>query len=129
MLPEEVSIITAEQRDWDDSYIIDSGRTYCFEFDLEDGQVMEFGMTHTRAESQDLTLRCWFSEKPFGKQEFTFIDSMDIFSLPRLQRTIAIGSPDTDNLYKMPAGKTLYVMIQNVQNSENFFKLTFNIKA
>lgn len=35
MLPEGVSIIRIEDRDWDDNYFIGSGRTFCFEFLLE----------------------------------------------------------------------------------------------
>lgn len=129
MLPEEVSIITEEQRDWDDTYRVDAGRTYCFEFRFAPGEIMEIDVIHTRAQAQDLSLRCWFSEKPYGQQEFPFVDSMDVFYPSRQLRKILIGAPQTDAIYKMPASKTNYMMVQNAQNSENFFKLAFNIKA
>lgn len=128
-LPEEVSIITEEQRDWDDTYVIAAGRTYCFQFEIADGETIDFGLTHTRAEAQDLSLKCWFSKTPFGQQEFPRIDSMDVFWAPRQQRIIRIGSPATDTVYKMEPGRINYLMVQNAQNSENFFKLTFTIKA
>ncbi|MNK60491.1 hypothetical protein D3C87_796250 [compost metagenome] len=129
MLPEEVSIITEEQRDWDDTYIIESGRTYCFEFTHAEGETTEIDFVHTRAQAQDLSLRCWFSEKPYGQQEFPFIDSMDVFYMGRHVRKILIGSPTTDTIYKMPANQRNYLMVQNAQNAENYFKLVFNIKA
>lgn len=129
MLPEEVSIITEEQRDWDDMYQVDSGRTYCFEFLIEPGTAQVFKMVHTRVQAQDLSLRCWFSEKPFGKQEFPFEDHMDSFPIPRHMREIIVGAPSTQEKYTMPANKILYLMVQNMQNSENFFKLVFETKA
>ena len=129
MLPEEVSIITEEQRDWDDTYRIDSGRSYCFEFTLDVLDVLDFSFIHTRPQSQDLSLRCWFSETPNGQQEFPFEDHMDVFHMQRHARTISIGATLTDAVYKMPALQKNYLMVQNMQNAENFFKLAFTLKA
>lgn len=129
MLPEEVSIITEEQRDWDDSYIIGSGRTYCFEFTIEPGQSIDISIIHTRPQSQDLSLRCWFSEKPNGQQRFPFVDSMDVFHALRMNRTIRIGTPSTTEPFTMEPNQKNYFMVQNVQNAENFFKLAFDINA
>lgn len=128
-LPEEASIIREEDRDWDDTYVIASGRIYCFEFKMADGEATEFGLTHTRAEAQDLSLKCWFSDKPLGQLSFPKIDSMDVFPAPRKQRIITVGTPLTDTIYKIEPDKTNYLMIQNAQNSENFFQLTFRIRA
>jgi len=128
ILPEEVSIITEEQRDWDDMYQIANGRTYCFEFQIEPGQAIDFKMLHTREQSQDLSLRCWFSEKPYGQPAFQ-VDHMDVFSIPRHQRVITVGAPSTQLEYQMQTGRINYLMVQNLQNSENFFKLLFETKA
>lgn len=129
MLPEEVSIITEEQRDWDDSYVIHNGRTYCFEYQVGSDQFFEIEIIHTRLEAQDLSLRCWFSETPNGPPEFQGSDAMDVFSVTRQLRTILVGGPETDSFFKVPAGKINYFMVQNLQNSDNFFKAAFNLKA
>lgn len=129
MLPEDTSIITSEQRDWDDTYAIGSGRTYCFEFYMLNGEAMNISFTHTKTTAQDLSLRCWLAEKPIGSTYFPYVDSMDYFPMGRHIREITIGTPSTDESYKMPGMQILYFMVQNMQNSENLFQLHFNIKA
>jgi len=127
-LPEGVSIITETNRDNFDTYVIPSGCTFCFEFTAEDGQTTEIGMIHTKHPAQDLSLRCWFSTKPLGAVEFVNSDNHDVFPILRQFRTILIGTPSTNTLYKMREG-TNYLMVQNMQNSENFFELQFTFKA
>lgn len=128
MLPEGVSIISPSQRDWDDSYVIESGRTFCFEFEIQPTEVIDFQIIHTRVQSQDLSLRCWFSEKPFGSQKFTFEDDMDSFTVPRMLRTIRIGGELTGQQFQMESGQKNYIMVQNLQNAINFFKLIIEPK-
>lgn len=128
-LPEDASIITEEQRDTFDTYTIASGRTYCFEFIIPDNEIMEVAFVHTMPQAQDFSLRCWFATVPLGQQAFPFSDSVDVFNMGRHIRTIAVGTPQSNALYKLPADQIVYVMVQNMQNAENFFELTFNIKA
>lgn len=129
MLPEDTSIITEEQRDWDDDYHIGSGRTYCFEFFAIDGETMDISFIHTKLQAQDLSLRCWISDTPIGATLFPKNDSMDYFPVNRESRTISLGTPSTDEPFKIPDIQIMYFMVKNMQNSDNLFRLAFNIKA
>lgn len=128
-LPEEASVIKASERDNFDTYVVEAGRILCFEWRIGHGQTMDFSMVHTKSQAQDLSLRVYFSDQPMGDQFYPAIDSLDVFAIPRYARTISIGAPDTNQLYRMPANHTNYVMVQNMQNSENFFELVFSLKA
>jgi hypothetical protein len=128
-LPDGVHIITEDQRDNFDTYIIPGGQIYCFAFSLEDSKYIQFSIVHTRLESQDYSLRCWFSDKPMGFSYFNLPDNMDWFAIPRKTRKINVGAIGTNTLYQMPAGQTNYLMVQNMQNSDNFFEIIFDVKS
>jgi hypothetical protein len=129
VLPEDTSIITEEQRDWDDDYFIAAGRTYCFEFFALDGESVNISFIHTKPTAQDLSLRCWISDKPIGDTLYPRDDSMDYFPVNRHNRVITVGTPSTDFPFKIPDTQIVYFMVKNMQNSENLFRLSFEIKA
>jgi len=80
---------------------------------------------HDKPTAQDLSLQCWFSLKPNGQQFFPCVDNMDIFPLVRQARTILIGAEGTKSRWHMPVNTPNYLMVKNLQNSENIFKLSF----
>lgn len=129
MLPEGVSIVKIDERDWDDLYVIGSGRTYCFQFIIPWGQRMRLGGVHTKPTAQDLSLRCWLSLNPYGAQYFPDQDNMDVFPLTRALQLREVGATDSGAEFVMPADTIVYLNVQNIQNSENIFKLIFEYEA
>jgi hypothetical protein len=53
---------------------------------------------------------------------------MDSFTIPRMLRTIRIGGELTGQPFQMESGQKNFIMIQNLQNSINFFKLIIEPK-
>lgn len=127
MLPIGVHVLTEDQRDWDDSYWIASGNTFCFEFIIPQNQVMVIDAIHSDPTAQDLSLRCWFSNKAYGDQYFPLEDNMDVFPLVRAIRSIRLGTFGSDEALKVPGDTIMYMMVKNLQNRENRFKLMFRI--
>lgn len=123
-LNETTFLFDETDHDWDDYYQIHSSTTYCFSFDIIPETILSLTLVHNFMESQDLSLRCWFSNKPLGESVYE-INSLQYFPLTREPKTFNFGDANSSALYELATGKH-WIMIQNLQNARNGFKLIFH---
>jgi hypothetical protein len=130
MLPEGVHVFSPDDRDWDGYYGIAGGNTHCFAFTVPEGTKVDITMIHNDLTAQDHSLRCWFSDGANGAVWFSGDDTMDVFPMPRVFRSIPIWDLALDKpTHALDATRTWYLMVKNLQNKENRYQLEFNIQA
>lgn len=129
MLPDGVFEINEANRDEDGYYMLGSGVTHVFPFAVPQGGKIVLSFVHHMPGTQDLSVRCWFSNRPYGDQLFPQADDVDVFSMPRLGRSIEIYDAaeltEGDPRLGVPAGVRVFFNVSNMQNSTNGYRLEF----
>ena len=128
MLPDGVFEISEPNRDEDGYYMLGAGITHVFPFVVpRDGRIA-LSFVHHVPGTQDLSIRCWFSARPFAEALFRE-DHVDVFAMPRLGRTIEIWDnllvPEGDARLCLPAAQRVFFNVSNMQNSTNGYRLEF----
>lgn len=113
-------VIIIDDLDEDGYYEITPETILCFPFMIEENTELKVLLTHTALYSQDNSLRCWFSSTPNGQMLFKN-DDVDVFPMRRNTSCFIFG----DNHLIINPNKTYYVNVQNLQNSNNIFKINF----
>lgn len=143
-IPDNVTFYGIGDRKDDHMYDILPSRKFVFEFLIPIDGENQINLVCTDLSSQDLSLSMWFSEKPWGDMLFYNINPyiapygvpkmymFDNVYFPTQNTAISIydanSSKFLDKPMKLPAGK-YYINIDNKQNRQNQFKLTFSSDA
>ena len=127
-LPENTFIIYDKHPDG--YYQMSQGSTLIFEFKIPPGGEVKIDILMTKPDTQDLSIRGYFSQFPSGQSINLTDPNLRWFSFPRIQRTIVLKDvlfvkPGFNPNYAYPAG-TYYINVQNLVNMYNSFRLQFH---
>lgn len=119
LVPDEVTVIHENERDNFDLYMIRGGGIHCHRIEIRPNMDLVIRITQVKpyADSQDNTLKCWFSEMPF-QQSIILTPPLDRMTVRR--RPIEI----TLNTTILSAGAH-FLNVQNLENRENAYECVF----
>ena len=127
-LPAETEIIIREQND--DIYGIGPGLIHCHPFQIPQLSGIQITLTHSAKNSQDHSLRYWFSLEPMGDSIYPSMYNRGFFHADRYSDTWILWDENCINpkinTYG-PTCKNLWLNIQNLQNSTNGYHLIFDL--
>lgn len=139
--PSDATYYTIGDRTQDGIYEISGRRNAVFEFMVPVGGYNQIVMVISDRSSQDLSIRAWFSEKPYGDMLFNDVDvSVSPYALPKAYMYDNIYMPvpsqgitifdKNDGNYSNMTLKLLpgkyYLNLQNRQGRNNQYRLTFS---
>lgn len=131
ILPPEAEII--ERIYYDDIYGIEPGRVHCHAFSIPPLSSVELTIIHTAINSQDLSIRYWFSLEPLGDSMFYDLYNRGFYPAMRDEGQIwkisdeVLISNSYSHTFTGPVNKPIWLNVQNMQNSQNGYQLIFEV--
>lgn len=129
-LPAGVEVV---QRMYDDDlYGIEPGHMHCHPFRIPPLGSINIAIIHTAINSQDMSLRYWFSTQPMEDSMYDNIYNRGFFPVLRQGTSWklsdeALVSTFTNHFFTGPVHMDLWLNVQNLQNAVNGYQLTFSL--
>lgn len=144
-LPEyfqKLTIYQEDNRQQDGFYAMYPACENSHMFTIPSGGFIKINIVNTEPNTQDMSMRGWFSETPMGQMLFTLDDARLIpFNVPKMYSFDNINIPTpgllvyiydsnnpeyNDKVHRLDATKNYYINIQNIQNKRNSYRLLFS---
>lgn len=123
-------------------YAIEPACNAAHMFTIPSMSSVKINIVNAEPNTQDMSMRGWFSDSPMGQMLFTLDDARLIpFNIPKMYSFDNINIPTpglmveifdknnpqfaNENL-KLDASKTYYVCVENMQNKKNAYRLMFS---
>jgi hypothetical protein len=123
------SIIFLEQdRDIDGYYLVNPSLVHSHQIGVvDDVTALNLQIIHYYQNSQDLSLRLWFSEYPANIPVLN-LDKDGFISLSRVGFQYSLSSIESqlNTTFKIQKNKNYYVNIRNLTNAPNGYRLIFS---
>lgn len=116
-------------RDQDGYYMIGASHLHVFPFTVPFLGLQQIKIAHVMPGSQDWSIDYYVSDQPNGPAFFTEENATGHNRVSRMESTLNIwssGADEGEQNYVDPS-KTYYLMVRNLQNQNNGYKLLFSV--
>ena len=138
----KLKVYGENDRQVDGFYPISAACDNAHSFTIPTNGFIKINIVNTEPNTQDMSMRGWFSETPMGQMLFTLDDARLIpFNVPKMYSFDNTNIPtpgllvyiydsnnpsNKDKNLKLDSTKEYYICIQNIQNKKNSYRLLFS---